>query len=112
VRGGSAIPAEDSDIVRGLRAFGADDAFLAEWREAQRAQPLDVWDDNEQALLVFLESSTQWRYAGMEGARVGLDYAGVRSVIALLGVPETPALFGDLRDMEHEALQQLKARKS
>lgn len=59
---------------------------------------------------LFLSLSTQWRTGGMSGLRSGIDYAVVPAVAGMLGVAIGPALLGDLRVMEHEALVRMSAR--
>lgn len=65
---------------------------------------------------MFRALGTQWRcVAGLGGvAYAGLDYAGVRAVIDLKGIPEAErwALFEDIRAMEGEALVHLNARRN
>jgi hypothetical protein len=64
-------------------------------------------EDCRIALEAFLACDTQWRrvVAGSRLISTGLDYAGVRAALAMMGVRATPQLFADLRAMEDEALQ-------
>lgn len=52
-----------------------------------------------------MRCATQWRYAGMDGIRTGLDYAAVESVIRMT-IPESDrtAVFEGVQIMEYEAL--------
>lgn len=59
---------------------------------------------------VFLASSTQWRFAGMAAAPIGLDYAGVEAAVRGLGRSWDVELFQDLRVMERAALDELGKR--
>ena len=52
----------------------------------------------------FLTLTTQWRYAGASGVRVGLDYSAIEPTLRLAGLAPAPALFADLRAMEAAAL--------
>lgn len=52
---------------------------------------------------LFLRLGSQWRFHHT-GVRLGLDYAVVPPVAAMLGIVMTPALFDDLRLMEGAAL--------
>ena len=67
--------------------------------------PVELKED-EEALTValFLAMGTQWRTAGMAGVRVGLDYSQIDATAQLCGVEMSPARFGQLREMEIEAL--------
>lgn len=69
-----------------------------------------LWPENERPLVLWFELSTQWRHAGMDGVRVGLDYAA-----ALALVQSRPGLgsrrsrwrcFEDLRAMEAASLDE------
>ena len=61
--------------------------------------------------MLFLASSTQWKYAGMAGTPTGLDYPGVEAAARLLGREMTPELFRDIRVMEAAALDELFKRR-
>lgn len=52
---------------------------------------------------LFLRLGSQWRFH-QAGPRLGLDYAAVPPVAAMLGITVTPAMFDDLRVMEGAAL--------
>ena len=82
---------------------------------------VELWPENVPAVLLYLACDTQWRYAGMNGVPVGLDYAGVRAVMDLQAVPqeERPGLFADLQTLEqaqlqvsHQRLAQERAKQS
>lgn len=45
----------------------------------------ECWD----AVRLYLASQTQWRYAGMNGVRTGLDYAGVEAARRNLRLPRS-----------------------
>lgn len=74
---------------------------------------MDVWPDNVLAVSVFESMFTQWRRAGMNGIRVGLDYTALSPVLSIRGIPKKqwPELFEDLRVMEDAALEHLSKQK-
>lgn len=69
-----------------------------------------VWPENWPAVETFCALTTQWRYAGSAGSRVGLDYAAIPPVAAMLGHEVGRDLFDRLRLMESTALEEF-ARK-
>ncbi|CAG9177761.1 DUF1799 domain-containing protein [Cupriavidus pampae] len=68
---------------------------------------VEVWPDNEKALDVFVQMSTQWR-VGMNGP-VGLDYSVLPFVMRMQRVPrsEHPEVFESVRVMEHAAMDEM-----
>lgn len=66
--------------------------------------PVEVWSENEAAVLTFLAMDTQWRRAGMSGIPTGLDYTVLpvvcrahrrrldANLLGRLGVIETAAI--------------------
>lgn len=45
-----------------------------------------LWPENRAAFALFTQRlSTQWQHAGMDGARTGLDMAGVATIMTALG---------------------------
>lgn len=71
-----------------------------------------VWPENWPAVETFCALSTQWRYAGSAGARVGLDYAAIAPVAAMLGHEAGRDLFDRLRMMEGAALEEFARRRN
>lgn len=67
--------------------------------------------ENAPVFNAFTCLSTQWRMlAGIAGAIYqGLDYQAMPTVLRMLGLPETPATFNDLRAMELAALPVLNS---
>lgn len=63
-------------------------ALAEQLRDRQRGSPDDfeVWEENWDHWLFFLQVSTQWLYAGFEGARGSLNLAGVEVVARAVGV--------------------------
>ena len=57
-------------------------------------------------MIAFLRCSTQWRHAGMDGTRTGLEYSGVETVLRLtVSARERRFVFDGLQLMEHAALE-------
>jgi len=96
--------------VAQLEALGAPASVLesATIDPAPASQDCLVWEENWQAVSVFLSLRTQWRmHVGMAGAIYqGLDYGAVEAVLRLQRVPRQywPALLDDLLVMEAAAL--------
>lgn len=72
--------------------------------QPRRRDEFFVWEDNRAAAELFLALSTQWRTAGMDGVPTGLDYAAIPATARMRATKMTPALFADIRLMEHAAL--------
>lgn len=70
--------------------------------EEASGPPIEVWPDCMTAVEVFIDMDTQWRRAGMSGARVGMDYTALPVVFGIRGIPKKQwrSLFDDLRVME------------
>lgn len=60
----------------------------------------EAWD----TLRLFMALGTQWRFAGMDGQPMGIDYAAIAPTAAGLGIETTAERFEDLRVMESVAL--------
>jgi len=58
-----------------------------------------VWPESWDALIVFLASDTQWRYAP-SGDPSGLDYTGVQVVMQMQGIDDMAATFEGVQIME------------
>lgn len=65
---------------------------------------VEVWPDNDAAVMAFAQMGTQWR-VGM-GGPVGLDYSPLPFVLRMNGVPRAdwPEVFESVRVMENAAL--------
>lgn len=66
----------------------------------------EVWEENWEAVQIFMRLSTQWRYGGM-GSVIGLDYPSIESVLRMLRIKERAAMLDQLRVMEMAALRVL-----
>lgn len=107
-----ALQVNDS-IVEAMRAWGAPaheiarvQAIAAAAAPRADAQPFGIWRDNAAPLQLFLDVRTQWVYVGMEGRRMGLNYAGVQAHLDIR-IPRRKhrALMTDLQVMELAVLQ-------
>lgn len=69
---------------------------------------IDVWPDCWDAVVLFRELGTQWRYAGM-GDRAGMDYGVLFSRLRQLGYhgEQREQMFQDMRVMESRVLHNL-----
>jgi hypothetical protein len=75
-------------------------------------EDVEVWPDMRDAVLVFFNMGTQWRFqpvaASLGGtifARAGLIYSEIRHVAAMLGLEIGPDEFRMIRIMEAEAVK-------
>lgn len=68
---------------------------------------IDVYPGCMDVVLLFNEIGTQWRSAGMSGARVGLDYAILyrRLDDEYADKDEWKLAYADIRFLEHAALE-------
>ncbi|HEY9081344.1 DUF1799 domain-containing protein [Magnetovibrio sp.] len=62
---------------------------------------------NADAVRLFVMLKTQWRFAGLDGAPMGLDYQAIEPTARLAGIETTPKLFNKLRVMEYAALSEI-----
>lgn len=69
-----------------------------------------LWPENELVFSAWLDLSTQWRSAGMDGVRCGLDYTAALALVqrkpGLGGKRARWRCFEGLRAMEAAALQE------
>lgn len=68
-------------------------------------EDVDIWPENELAVLVFLDLGTQWR-TGMNGI-TGLDYGAIPFVMDIRGVPPEARqdTFAGVKVMERAVLE-------
>lgn len=74
-----------------------------------------IWPENVATVQAFLAVSTQWRVVSVGGAGfapampmfIGLDYAGVRVSLDMMGITVSPTLWRGLQTMENAAGQAL-----
>lgn len=72
---------------------------------------IEIVEDDQDIVALFMALGTQWRVHPMSGYRLGLDYAAIRPTAELLGFAINPAIMADLRAMEGAALDEW-ARKA
>jgi hypothetical protein len=106
--------AEEDDLVEELKAWGVDAKTIAEYRAQQQRAAEEVGFDLIEELWppveLYLRSMSQWVHAGMEGVKVGLNYAGVRLVMETYGYGARD--FEGLQIIERTALSIMhKARR-
>jgi len=80
--------------------------------EIERDPDFEVLEDNWQPLQVFLNCATQWRYAGMDGHLVGIDYSALQAVLSMMQVEDVSAVFQSVQLIEQGALKQLAKEKN
>ncbi len=71
-------------------------------------KPFEVWEENWQAVEMFLRCQTQWR-ATMNGV-LGLDYAAVGYVLSLYAADDQRSLLEDIQTMEAAAMTVINSR--
>ncbi len=85
-------------------------AFGVALPEEPQSQDFEVWQENWEAVVVFMRCQTQWRTT-MSGL-LGLDYTAVAWVLKLYEVEDQRSMLEDLQVMEAAAMQALNNRGS
>lgn len=85
-----------------LEAWGAPQDVMEQFAEAQPDTDFEVYQENWQTVLLFLQVQSQWRM-GMNGP-VGLDYSAVQLICSINKQALTPELMEGLQIMEMAAL--------
>lgn len=88
-----------------LALLGAPEDVIAQAAEAEQDDVFWVLPECWDAVRLYLASQTQWRYAGMSGVRVGLEYAGVEVARRNLLLPRKA--FAGLQIMELAILRHI-----
>ena len=78
--------------------------------EAAPAGDFEVWEENWEAVEMFLRCQTQWRTT-MNGV-LGLDYGAVAWILRLYEVEDQRAVLEDLQIMEAAAMATLNERSA
>jgi hypothetical protein len=66
---------------------------------------IPVWPDMQVGFALFCDAEWQWVSLGLAGTmRTNIRRDGLEASARLLGLTITPAIFGDIRAMEAEAL--------
>jgi hypothetical protein len=70
-------------------------------------EPVEIWPENAVAVRVFMDMGTQWVRGGMAGAKTGLNYGVIETVMRLRKVPEAQyeAVWDQVRTMESAVLE-------
>ena len=89
-----------SDLEEQLARYGLDESHLPE--HARRPADVVVWPEHEDAVMLFMLCSTQWRVGAM--GRVGLDYGVVFQLMDLYDVTSRRETLENLQIMEVHAL--------
>ncbi len=88
------------------------EAYLQQQRKGGPLdRTIDLPEEDEPAVRLFLAMSTQWRVEGFSGRRLGMDYAVLPATAEMLGIARDPATFHALRIMEAEALSVFASTK-
>lgn len=77
----------------------------------EKQEDFELFAENEQAFEVFTACATQWRYAGMSGQALGLDYPALQSVMQMLEVDNQSAVFQQVRLIESGALSVMNQKQ-
>lgn len=77
-----------------------------EFLDAAEREDFEIWPENVEPIQIFYAVQTQWR-PGPTGY-TGLDYAGVRAALDMMGRQVTPELFEQIRTMELAALRAMR----
>ena len=85
-------------------------AFGVALPEEPQSQDFEVWQENWEAVVVFMRCQTQWRTT-MSGL-LGLDYTAVAWVLKLYEIEDQRSMLEDLQVMEAAAMQALNNRGS
>lgn len=102
-------------MVQDLKAMGAPAEVIAQFESEQvTAQNCYVMHDNWEAVNLFLQASTQWRYvmhqtnAGIITQRSGLDYTSIHALMQMNKVKNQAEVLGRIRVIEQAALEAMQ----
>jgi hypothetical protein len=98
------------EVDEDLAVLGISPEKTDDTEESSDESLFEVWEENWDAVQVFVRLTTQWNFAGM-GAHIGLNYQSVDFVFALLDIKNRKEVFDDLRVMELAALAELNSKK-
>ncbi len=73
---------------------------------------LELWPECLPAVEVFMACRTQWRVAGMDGMRTGLDYAAVEAVMRMRRVRGKADCLSDVMVIEHAVLERWQEQRA
>jgi len=102
----------DDTVIEDLESMGAPADVIAQYRQEQTQEhDFEVFPENWEALLIFLDASTQWRYRlmatnmGFISERTGLDYTALEAVMRLRRAKDKADAFDRIRTLESAALE-------
>lgn len=94
------------EFIADLKAKGAPRHVIKDYEaRARKENDFIVHFDNWDAVRLFNSCRTQWRRAGLNGARVGLDYVAVEIVAKAKKIGVSEETFGGVQVMEAESLR-------
>lgn len=91
-------------------AKGMDPGEINAMRKAAKAAQFEVWEENWEAVVMFMRMQTQWN-ASMGGV-TGLNYSSLEYLCRLYSVKDPVSLFEGIQVMEVTALASLNKRNS
>lgn len=100
----------DQKKIAEFKRRGLDEKFIQSLEKREQDKPFAVVKANWPAFTLFLKSLTQWRHAGMDGRRMGLDYSGVETAARWAKIEIDEDMFDRLRICE-QAVLSLMAEK-
>ncbi|AEA59775.1 DUF1799 domain-containing protein [Burkholderia gladioli] len=108
------MPELDAGVIGALRAFGASPESLETASALVDNAAFEVYEENWEAVKVFLAASTQWRVVGLGGfghalVHTGLDYVALEVIMRMQCIPRSrrAAVFDQVRVLEEGALDAL-----
>lgn len=99
----------EDDSAADLAAFGAPPEMVEALKPSQDDSLFGVWDDNAEAVMMFMRLQTQWNV--IAGAFIGLNYQSAAFLFKIHSVANEAEMMDDLQAMEVAALQVMNKRK-
>ena len=97
-------------MAEDLAVFGIQPDQAEQIQSDARPREFEVFEENWEAVMVFLKAQTQWRVAPMGGV-IGLDYSALRWLFELHPPDNPAALLADVQVMEVAALKALQPKE-
>jgi hypothetical protein len=91
-----------------IQLSGDVDSF---WRKQNEQNEFGVWDENNQAFMLFQQCQTQWNVS-MSGI-TGLNYPALHAVMIMTAIPaeKQPTLFEEIRFIESGFLSAISEQR-
>lgn len=99
-----------TEAIADLRALNAPEDVIAELEQAQAGQDFEVWEENWDAVNMFLRLQTQWRVSF--GGLLGLDYVAAKWLFDVYSVNDHKEMLDALMIMERAALSAISEDKN